>query len=191
MTEREWVKSIIPKIQQELILKFPNIKIIDGYKVPYSSEILTYKKNEPGNHKFISYETDILIFETINKEEWKPRIIIETKYGSLSTHDAITYSQKAQNHKTVHPYLRYGILLGNMKKECIPGRLFRHGHNFDFMQTWKASKADKDEWSTLIKMLLIEIQTSIDIEEIILNSRKHTRNKYTAIQKILTFHLKA
>ncbi|GAI54911.1 unnamed protein product, partial [marine sediment metagenome] len=57
---------------------------------------------------------------------------IEGKINSVTTHGAITYSQKASTHKNVHPYLRYGILLGNRKHYPLPGRLFRHGAYFDF-----------------------------------------------------------
>ena len=65
---------------------------------------IAYFENEPEQENYIGYETDILIFEKFDKKRWKPRIIIETKINSVTTHDAITYSQKAQTHKYVHPY---------------------------------------------------------------------------------------
>ncbi|GAB4286004.1 MAG: hypothetical protein Kow0081_4020 [Candidatus Dojkabacteria bacterium] len=67
---------------------------------------------------------------------------IEAKINSVTTHDAITYSQKAQTHKNVHSYLRYGILIGNRKDYALPGRLFRHGQHFDFMLSWKSFEGD-------------------------------------------------
>ena len=76
-------------------------------------------------------ETDLLVFE--KTDIIKPRIIIESKINSVTTHDAITYIYKAQTHKNVTPYIRYGIMLGNRKHYPLPGRLFRHGTNFDFM----------------------------------------------------------
>jgi len=77
---------------------------------------LNYKDDEPGDSKYIKYETDLLVYQKINNEKWKPRIIIEGKINSVTTHDAITYSQKASTHKNVHPYVRYGILIGNRKQ---------------------------------------------------------------------------
>lgn len=185
MTEREWVKTIIRKIETLLRKSYENLRVVDGFRLPYSSEILSYNDNNPKMQNFISYETDILILEQLNNKEWKPRIIIETKINSVTTHDAITYSQKAQSHKNVHPYLRYGILIGNRKHHPLPGRLFRHGQHFDFMQSWKTFVADENEWSMLINILKSEYEASLFLDEIIFNSRSHNREKYTLLHKPL------
>jgi hypothetical protein len=63
--------------------------------LPYSSEISTYNDDKPEQQNFIGYETDILIFEPIEETRWKPRIIVEAKINSVTTHDANNYSQKA------------------------------------------------------------------------------------------------
>ena len=136
MTEREWVNSIYKKLEQELRLFNDNLRVSESRKLPYSSEILDYIEDKPNKQNFIKYETDFLVYEVMEDNKWKPRIIIEAKIDSVTTHDAITYSQKAQTHKNVHPYLRYGILIGNRKHHPLPGRLFRHGQHFDFMQSW-------------------------------------------------------
>ncbi len=47
-------------------------------------------------------------------DRWKPRVVVEAKLGKVTTNDAITYSQKASTHRAVHPYLRYGIMLGDL-----------------------------------------------------------------------------
>ena len=130
--------------QEESFLK-NNIFFCTGKKVPYSFEILNYKDDKPGDRKYIKYETDLLVYQKIDNEKWKPRIIIEGKTNSVTTHDAITYSQKASTHKNVHPYLRYGILLGNRKHYPLPGRLYRHGAYFDFMLSWKAFETTEEE----------------------------------------------
>lgn len=116
---------------------------------------------------------------------WKPRVVIETKLKSVTTHDAITYSQKAQAHKNVHPYLRYGILIGNRESSPLPGRLFRHGQNFDFMLSWKTLHADKHEMKRLIEIINMEIQSSKTLDEILFNSRSKERDKYTALHRPL------
>src|SRR5258708_6740621 len=110
MTEKDWVKSIIANIEKLLRQTDDNIRVVDGHRLSYANEVLTYNKgNKPDKQKSKGYQTDILVYEQLDATTWKPRIVIETKLGRVTTHDAITYSQKAQAHKFVHPYLRYGI----------------------------------------------------------------------------------
>lgn len=185
MNEREWVRTIIKNIEESLKPFYSNLKVTKGLRLPYASEILTYNDNEPEQQNFIGYETDILIYEQIDESRWKPRIIVETKINSITTHDAITYSQKAQTHKNVHPYLRYGILIGNQKDYPLPGRLFRHGEHFDFMLSWKSFEGEKSEWNTLIEILKSEYEASLTLDEIIFNSRSRDRQKFTLLHRPL------
>lgn len=185
MNERDWVKSIIGNLERSLKERNKNLKVTDGFRLPYSNEILMYAGDKPSKFKQIGYETDILVYEIIEDDKWKPRIVIETKINNVTTHDAITYSQKAQSHKNIHPYLRYGILLGNMNGTPLPGRLFRHGQHFDFMQSWKGFEAESEEWDGLIEILENEIETSKVLEEIIYNSRMKSRDKYTILHRPL------
>ena len=185
MNEREWVKSIIKEIEKSLKPFNPNLRVTDGLRLPYASEILIYNDDKPEQQYFIGYETDILIFEQIDETMWKPRIVVEAKINSVTTHDAITYSQKAQTHKYVHPYLRYGILIGNRKDYPLPGRLFRHGQHFDFMLSWKSFKGEKSEWETLIEILKSEYEASLTMDEIIFNSRSRDRKKFTSLHRPL------
>ena len=185
MTEREWVKTLISGIETSLRKNSDKIRVTDGFRLPYSSEIKMYTGKNPSDFNQIGYETDILIYEQLDTNNWKPRIIIETKINSVTTHDAITYSQKAQTHKNVHPYLRYGILIGNREHHPLPGRLFRHGQHFDFMHSWKDYKADDNEWFELIGILENEIEASKILEEILFNSRSRTRERYTLLHRPL------
>lgn len=185
MTEKEWVNSISQELESELIIFNNNLRIGESKKLPYSSEILDYLDDQPNNQNYLKYETDLLIYEILDGCKWKPRIIIEAKINSVTTHDAITYSQKAQTHKNVHPYLRYGILIGNRKHHPLPGRLFRHGQHFDFMQSWKSYESDSSEWPQLIKLLKSEIEASYALEEIIFNTRSKNREKYNLLHRPL------
>lgn len=185
MNEREWVKTIIEDIENSLKPLNSNLRVTDGFRLPYTSEILNYSDDKPEQQNFIVYETDILIYEQIDESRWKPRIIVEAKINSVTTHDAITYSQKAQTHKNVHPYLRYGILIGNRKDYPLPGRLFRHGQQFDFMLSWKSFEGEKSEWDTLIEILKSEYEASLTLDEIIFNSRSRDRKKFTSLHRPL------
>jgi hypothetical protein len=189
MTEREWVKSIIPGI--ELLLRQTNdsIRVVDGHRLSYANEVLTYdNENKPREHNSMGFETDILILEQIDPATWKPRVVIETKLGSVTTHDAITYSQKAQTHKYVHPYLRYGILIGNREHYPLPGRLFRHGQHFDFMLSWKSVLADQNEIARLAAILNDEIQASRNLEKILFNTHSKGRDKFTSLHRPLILY---
>lgn len=186
MTEKEWVKSFIPDIEIMLRDSDDSIRVVDGHRLSYANEVLTYSKDhKPDKQKSIGYETDILIYEQLDDTIWKPRVVIETKLRTVTTHDAITYSQKALTHKYVHPYLRYGILIGNRKHFPLPGRLFRHGQHFDFMLSWKSFHADKKERNKLIEIVNDEIKASKTLDEILFNSRSKGRDKFTSLHRPL------
>lgn len=76
-----------------------------------------------------AFETDLCVFEEVSAEVRIPRVVMEFKKG-LSTHDVLTYSAKAQKHKQVYPYLRYGLVVGS--HETVPGRFFTHNEALDF-----------------------------------------------------------
>ena len=167
MTEKDWVKSIIGDIEKKLRQSDNSLLVVAGHRLSYTNEVLTYgNDNKPSGTKSAGYETDILINEQLDEKSWRPRIVIETKLGSVTTHDAITYSQKAQTHKYVHPFLRYGILLAKRDNHPLPGRLFRHGQHFDFMLSWKSEQADKAEMNKLIEILKDEIQASRTLDAV-------------------------
>ena len=185
MNEIEWAKSV-QELMSTRLKKYDSIlSLHQGAQLPYASEILLYKEKSPIKHGETSYETDLLVVENIDEETWKPRVVIETKFARVSTHDAITYSEKAFTHKRVHPYLRYGILLGNRKHYPLPGRLFRHGLYFDFMLSWAAETATEKEERSLLDILIDEVEASRNLEEILYNSRSSNRKKYIGLHKPL------
>ena len=183
MNEKQWTYLIEELLNNSNLGE--NIKVKPFVKVPYAREIISYDSsfNELESNT-APYETDILVYEEI-KGVIKPRVIIELKVSSVTTHDAITYSDKAQLHKNVTPYIRYGIAIGDGKHYPLPGRLFRHGLNFDFMISFKDFKLSSEETNTFITLLKHEINASIQIEEMLADSRKSTRKKYYMLHKKL------
>ena len=95
---------------------------------------------------------------------WIPRVVIECKIDAVTTHDALTYSAKAATHKHVHPYLRYGILIGEM--HCVPSRLVHHGTQFDFMAAWAGDKPASGELKAFIDVLREEVRASRLLEQL-------------------------
>ena len=59
-----------------------------------------------------------------------PLVAVELKSGSFSTHDVITYSWKAECHKQVYPYQRYGFAVVGL--EILGRRFVTHNEGFDF-----------------------------------------------------------
>ena len=103
----------------------------------------------------------------------------------MTTHDAITYSEKASTHKRVHPYLRYGIILGNRGTYPLPGRLFRHGLHFDFMASWIDFEPTENELNILTAILLDETKASRKLQKMIFESQSSSRKRYTALHRPL------
>jgi hypothetical protein len=76
-----------------------------------------------------AFQTDLCIFEEKSPELLLPRIVLEFK-TTLTTHDVLTYSMKAERHKAIYPYLRYGLVASAEAR--IPGRFFTHNEGIDF-----------------------------------------------------------
>lgn len=187
MTENEWTKSICELLRQQNLGEDIYIDVLK--KIPYAFEISSFNEDwEIGIEDFdeTSFETDLVIYEKANGKII-PRVIVESKIGTATTHDAITYSHKAMYHKNVIPFVRYGIMLGNRETYPLPGRLFRHGTNFDFLFSFVDYLPSDKEISTFVDMIKREITYSRQFEEILSNSRSRNRKRYFMLQK--EFHL--
>lgn len=60
----------------------------------------------------------------------------------------------------ITPYLRYGIMIGGRERYPLPGRLFRHGTNFDFMFSFVGTDPTNAEWKSFKEMILSEVEYS-------------------------------
>ena len=185
MNEGQWVTSLKPRIEDALTRSDPQLHAYVGRRLAYSMEIQSYDQDEEPQRSVMSYQTDLLVGEDLGGGVWKPRVVVEAKLGSVTTHDAITYSQKAIDHKNVHPYLRYGFIIGANKGVSLPGRLFRHGGDFDFMLSCKGENLSELEYSTLIEMLLAEVEASRALERIVFNTRAKDRHRYFCLHRRL------
>lgn len=185
MNETQWAKTVQEMVSQFFAQKHPHLQILQGANLSYANEVLEYRGNERIIGKPIVYETDLLVVESTDSGSWKPRVVIECKIHNVSTHDAITYSEKAFAHKRVHPYLRYGILIGNRKHYPLPGRLFRHGLFFDFMASWVGFNSTEVERIDLLGILVDEVQSSRHLEGMLYESRSASRKRYVVLHKPL------
>jgi hypothetical protein len=175
--ERNWVRAITNEVAGTL---GRNITVLTDYRLPYAFQVGRYRINSGLQAKNPTqaavpepvtitrgYQTDLLIGEQVDKNDWIPHVVVEFKLGHVTTHDALTYSAKAATHKNVHPYLRYGIIIGGFEGE-VPGRLIRHGDHFDFMATLPSSKKlSKQDRERLTELLKAEISASKKIGRLI------------------------
>ena len=187
MKENDWTKSICELLQKQDLGE--NIYIDVLKKIPYAFEISSFNDEweiDKDSFSETSFETDMVVYEKLNNKII-PRVIIEAKVGTVSTHDAITYSHKAMYHKNVIPFVRYGIMLGARETYPLPGRLFRHGTNFDFLFSFVDYLPSDKEINAFIEMVKKEITYSRQFEEILSNSRSRNRKRYFMLQK--EFHL--
>jgi hypothetical protein len=123
-------------------------------------------KNPKRGHS--AFQTDICVLEKINDIEY-PRIVIEFK-TKITTHDIITYSHKAGQHKRIYPGLRYGLLASEIDR--IPDRFFIHNENIDFFIAAKNYKEKK--LHKMIKELIEkEVATSRTLEKIYFDKNKY------------------
>ena len=185
MKEPEWVKTFSLTVDQKLKQIDKDLSVLTGFKLPYANEVCAYSNNGEPEPSSMKYETDMLVVESFDGK-WIPRVIVEAKcHGVITTHDAITYSHKASTHRQVHPYIRYGILIGEREHHPLPGRLFRHGTQFDFMLSWVGIEPTEQEMTDFVDLLVKEVEASKIMQEIIFNSRKKNRSHYTILHKEL------
>jgi hypothetical protein len=105
-------------------------KVHQGASLLYRIEIDSFGKtsndgqDSPRRGQY-AFQTDLLVTRANT-----PLVVVELKAGSFSSHDVITYSWKAQRHKQVYPYLRYGFAVIGI--DALGRRFMTHNEGFDF-----------------------------------------------------------
>jgi len=138
MTEKTFTEELIAAVSPHIIDAKIGSRISLLYKMPIDDDGVVRMgvdtdTGEPLRGRGTGFEQDILVYEekTEGHTTIIPRVIAEVKYGGVTTHDAIVYLYKAECIKRIYPFCRYGMILGGMKS--IPGRVLRHGRNFDYI----------------------------------------------------------
>jgi len=183
MNETEFREKLLEKLQKELkdyeveVEKNKNLiyRVIVNEK--FSFEPNTPREPKRGSHAF---QTDLLI--TSSKDDSLPLVVIETKYEGFSTHDVLVYSTKAQRHKEIYPYLRYGLVVGGVNK--ITNKFFTHNIGFDFAYALKSTDDSESikELSEIIKNQVENAYLFLDV----LRNKNQTKmfNTMVKIRKV-------
>ncbi len=176
MNELRFAERLKNKIQERLGSSQYEVKT--GENLIYKVIVNPQGEYEPKKAKApirgsYAFQTDLLI---IKKSKQLPLVVIETKYNAFSTHDILTYSTKAQKHKEIYPYLRYGLVVGGI--DIIQNRFFTHNSSFDFAVALK--RINDKSLNKLIKIIKEQIKSAEMILDI-LTEKNRTRSFNTRI----------
>lgn len=168
MSETKWTLTICNKLRDELSQY--NLYVDVEVKLPYQLEIKRYDAN--WNYQILEeagFKIDLLIYE--KQGEYNiPRVAIESKFNEINTHSVMVYSKKAEQHKNIMPFLRYGIMIGAM--ENLPRRVLKHGDHFDFICCFESEKPTDKEWYRFVSMVVAEVEISKKLEKLIYEKEK-------------------
>jgi hypothetical protein len=90
---------------------------------------------------------------------------VELKTRGVSTHDLLIYAAKAERHRQVYPYLRYGMLVLGDGSSALPSKVVRHGSAFDFVCVYHEADLDHDRLVRFGKLVMEEVETSRKLTE--------------------------
>jgi hypothetical protein len=189
MSEKSWVCDLKASLDSALesctaYAEGWSVHVDQGKPLAYANEIFRYHKEALPTSYPRKYQTDLLVYDWHDNGDWIPRVVLECKMG-LNTHDAITYSTKAFSHKYVHPYLRYGLLIGDYDTG-LPLRAIRHGAYFDFMMYWASPEATTSEMDALVRVLCEEIEASRKLEGLLAKGEAKSDTKVWMFRRQLS-----
>lgn len=168
------VNLINPKLDISKFICRRGKAILYTLTVDEELNVVGNPKNPKRGHG--AFQTDLVIFARKNKLE-VPFIIIEIKEG-VSSHDIITYSNKASRHKLVYPYLRYGLITYGENK--IPKKFFKHNEGIDFFLAIRDYINDKKKLkNVLYELVKNELKIFDELQKIL-----HDKSKLNFFQNI-------
>ena len=106
--------------------------------------------------KRYAYQADIVVTDGGGKV---PLVAVELKCGmgsGYTTHDVLTYSAKADLHKELYPYLRYGIAVGSAAS--IGRKFFFTNRALDFV----VAVPDESGFSRLVEVVGHQVRLAED-----------------------------
>ena len=158
MTEPELEEFLLPRLRAGLTDWVVDAK----QRLPYAAGAIDAQ----------FFEVDILVREKPSRdEEGKPRVVVELKAGGVNTHDLNTYSKKAELHRSLNGYLRYGLFVAGERAKGVTAKWLWHGRMFDFMLSCGRERPRKRELDKLIEVISHEVRISRKIEKV-LSSRR-------------------
>ena len=176
MSERKLVDRVVTLLKGHLpqgctVRKGANLY----YRIPLRSDektcVASWDRPSRGRTAF---QTDLCIFR-LKKGHEIPRVVIEFKRG-MTTHDVITYSDKALRHKQVYRWLRYGMVSFGL--DAIPSRFFLHNEGLDFCLAIKDPRDERHLRSRLDFLVESQVKISDELESLQFRGRNKLANYF-------------
>lgn len=149
LDKKESEKEVAACLKDILASHFSGYLAETGKSILYKIEVdalgqVTHASPDSPMRGQYAFQTDILITKAS-----LPLVVIELKVGAFTTHDVITYSWKAQRHKQVYPYLRYGFVVVGL--DALGRRFTTHNEGFDFAMALPNVKAAQTDLVPLVQ----------------------------------------
>ena len=148
-----WDSPIIVERGRNLLYQLP----LNRQLKPSVADTISPKRGDS------AFETDICISEKVAgpEELLFPRVVIEFK-PKITSHDILTYSAKAGKHRSMYPWLRYGLLASDI--DAIPNRFFIHNEHLDFFIAAHSHRSNLEKF--IKKLIEKELRVSKALETI-------------------------
>ncbi len=136
--------------------RFPKLEIGARLPLPYGAGAAIRQE----------FKVDILLQDPApsNDKKPSPRLAIELKAGGVNTHDLLAYSAKANLHRALCGFLRYGIFVAGDSSRGVTAKWLWHGHEFDFMFGCKNDRPSPAELRKLEEIVAYEVGISRQLE---------------------------
>jgi hypothetical protein len=172
MSEKEFRGKLVKILQEELGSGYSVKEKVDLIYWVMIDRNLEYRPKDPknprrgirGGHAF---QTDIAVGEE-RSSGFLPLVVIEVKYKGrkrtgFTTHDVLTYSEKALKHKAIYPYVRYGLV--DYGEKYLPPKFFVHNVGLDFAIAIKDIN-DRNERQLLVNTVKEQIEVARNLLDV-------------------------
>ncbi len=186
-SETQWVAGLVKLISDHLGMVYATgepLVVEADFNLAAGYQILDYSKKS-ARHTVLFHKADLLVYEQHNAR-WTPRVAMECKYGELSSKEALAYNARAEQFKSVHPYLRYGLLIGGFDGLSLPVRVLKHGANFDFIVAWEGPEPKGVTRERLGAIIVAEVDASRVLTSLVLKSGVAAMGPVRMIHRPLT-----
>jgi hypothetical protein len=171
---KESEQQMAERMREIVTARLPGFTVRTGRNLLYRIEatpdgrILPDSIKSPMRGQF-AFQTDILI-----EKADTPLVAIELKSDRFTSHDVITYSWKAERHKEIYPWLRYGFV--TYPGQMLGRRFMTHNRGFDFAIALADDRAVRDE---LVELLRRQIASAEHMSELVLGNGQLRRYEAT------------
>ena len=188
MDETKWVASLATLIQDHLGMVATGdhpLRVEAGVELATGYQVSDYTA-KAARHTVLFHKADLVVMEDGPHGKWKPRVAMECAFGELNSREALAYNARAEQFKSVQPYLRYGLLIGGYDGLSLPVRVLKNGANFDFIVAWEGAMPEGTTKERLGAIIVAEIDASRVLSSLLLKEGHAAAGPVRMIHRPLT-----